>query len=142
MGDDYSGEAGWDMFVNEVNDAMEQNEAVQEELKEPWNEDNIFVQFYLQTKPRGTHESWNEDIGVPPWVLNELWEEISVGELRYRRKHLLWLMSWLRKHNSFRSMAAEWNTSKSTFERMVKQLLGHCVQNLGLVCLYRIANDF
>lgn len=88
-------------------------------------EENVFWAVYKRVKPYGTHESWSEDIGFPPSTIRITWEIVTdrVGKAKARPVvHFLWTTCWWRKHNSFRSMAAEWNTSKTKFEKAVKRV--------------------
>lgn len=133
MESDYS---DWEKLLELLDDHLDDEEERLIDLtglEEEWNEESPFVRWYKNRKPKGTKESWLEDIGFPVFVLEEVWKETKARSAGFKRKELLWLLSWLRKHNTFRSMAAEWNTSKSTFERKVKALLIFMVGKLGFV---------
>lgn len=97
-----------------------------------------FWRLYNAQKPRGTLESWNEDIGVPSLVLEDMWMDImektgGFGLKDVEPLHLLWLLSWMRKHSKLRSLATEWNQDKTTFRNYCINTLDALLENLVLV---------
>lgn len=104
----------------------EEEDFVDENTEYEFDLNNPFWKLYLETKPRGNSKSWAEDIGLPPSVLVDAWGFCVEDEEFAQTFHpidLLRLCSWLRKHSTYRSSAAEWNTSKTTFKRRAWMLL-------------------
>lgn len=123
----------WDRLLDLLDGHYDEPEERTADLGQDFDPDSAFVQWYLDAKPRGTRESWLEDVGFPVFVLEEVWVSTKARKAGFSRQSLLWLLSWLRKHHTFRSMAAEWGATKTTFERVVKKMLIYLVSNLGLV---------
>lgn len=85
MADD---ECTWNGILKSF-DEFDDAEATQDDREEEWSENDAFVKWYLFTKPRGNRESWNEDIGVPTFVLHQLWEESGSLAAGFFPKHHL-----------------------------------------------------
>lgn len=102
------------------------------------SKDTEFWKLYIATKPRGTLESWNEDIGVPPLVLTDVWNFAvsATGIEGVTALDVLWLLTWMRKHAKLRSTAVEWNTDKSTFRTHSIRALTSLLVALGDVRLF------
>ena len=104
------------------------------EFEEDWY--NPFFQVYLQRRLKGTIESWREDIGVPPLVVQNTWN-LAAEELvqaKCEDKHFLWLLTWMRRHTGLRGHARDWDTSKSQFYKKSMTVLETLIGKLGFVC--------
>lgn len=98
--------------------------------------DNQFWMVYRTVKPTGTPESWAEDIGFPTTTVLKAFVAMYHRILDVRRKpmvYLLWTLSWYRKHNTLRSMAAEWITSKTKFHKEVRLYTVYMTSTFGWV---------
>jgi hypothetical protein len=115
-----------ELMVNNIDDEKDIDAVVgpivQEERIYKDYKESVFWKHYIKFKPTATLEMFLSDIGEPPVVLETIWNRTNLGEF-FEFLHLLWFMTWIRKHTSIVSHAGEWQTSKTTFYKYVTNVL-------------------